>query len=107
MHTIAYLSNLFPSPLEPYVVDEILELRRRGITVVPSSLRKAQPGPDKRLQTFAAETLYLQPLRPTALLRAAGLCIAKCPSWAAFSVTLFFPNKSPSHEKSAPLSILF
>ena len=27
---IAYLANLFPSPLEPYVVEEIQELREHG-----------------------------------------------------------------------------
>ncbi|MFZ0286264.1 MAG: glycosyltransferase, partial [Terriglobales bacterium] len=99
MHTIAYLSNLFPSPLEPYVVDEILELRRRGITVVPSSLRKAQPGPDKRLQTFAAETLYLQPLRPTALLRAAGLCIARVSVLGGFLRHALFSEQEPFPRK--------
>ena len=31
MTTIAYIANEFPSPLEPYVIDEITELRRRGM----------------------------------------------------------------------------
>ena len=30
MTTIAYIANEFPSALEPYVKDEIGELRRRG-----------------------------------------------------------------------------
>ena len=37
---IAYIANEFPSPVEPYVQDEIRELRRRGITVVASTARK-------------------------------------------------------------------
>jgi hypothetical protein len=61
MPTIAYISNLFPSPVEPYVVDEIRELRRRGVTVLPSSARKVVNGLDRKLQHLAAETLYLQP----------------------------------------------
>jgi len=31
MPTIAYLANQFPSPVEPYVVDEILALRKAGV----------------------------------------------------------------------------
>jgi len=77
MPTIAYLSNLFPSPVEPYVVDEIRELRRRGVTVVPCSARKLQRGVDGNLQSFAAETLCIQRLRIRPLLRAASLCVAK------------------------------
>lgn len=84
MPTIAYLSNLFPSPVEPYVVDEIRELRRRGITVVPCSARRVKPGLDWHLQAFTAETLYLQPLRIRALLRAAWLCVAKLAIFSDF-----------------------
>ena len=34
MTAIAYIVNEFPSPLEPYVMDEIIELRRRGSHVI-------------------------------------------------------------------------
>ena len=37
---VAYLANQFPSPVEPYVSDEIRELRRRGIHVVAGSVRR-------------------------------------------------------------------
>ncbi len=40
MLTIAYLANQFPSAVEPYVSQEIEELRRRGIRVVTGSVRK-------------------------------------------------------------------
>lgn len=40
MTTVAYLSNLLPSQVEPYVVDEMEELRRRGIRVVACSARR-------------------------------------------------------------------
>ena len=79
MPTIAYLANLFPSPVEPYVIDEIRELRRRGVTVVPCSARRVASKLDQDLRAFAAETLYLQPLQITSLFRAAWLCIAKMP----------------------------
>lgn len=40
MLTVAYLSNLFPSAVEPYVIDEIRELERRGVRVLTGSVRK-------------------------------------------------------------------
>lgn len=40
MLTVAYLANQFPSKVEPYVVDEIAELRARGISVITASVRK-------------------------------------------------------------------
>lgn len=34
MTTVAYIANAFPSPVERYVIDEICELRRRGVRVI-------------------------------------------------------------------------
>jgi len=39
--TIAYIANRLPSPVEPYVLDEIEELRGRGVRVVCCSGRRA------------------------------------------------------------------
>jgi len=75
MPTIAYLANLFPTATEGYVADEIRELRERGITVVPCSVRRAATTRDDALTSWVAETVYLQPLRLTLLLRAAWLCL--------------------------------
>lgn len=80
MPTIAYIANQFPSPVEPYVVEEIRELRSRGVEVIPCSgvqvnLASLDPG----LELLAAETLYLQPLRPRLLLRAAWVGLRKLP----------------------------
>jgi len=76
MPTIAYLTNLFPTPFEPYVRDEIAELRRRGIEVLPCSIRR-QSGLEGDLKLLAAETLYLLPLKPLLLLQAAWLCVSE------------------------------
>ncbi len=43
MARIAYFANQFPSPLEPYVLDEIQALRASGETVLCSSARKIHP----------------------------------------------------------------
>ena len=62
MKSIAYLSNSFPEPVEPYVGDEIRELRRRGCEVVACSFRRPrQVSPSMR--DLASGTLYIFPLR--------------------------------------------
>ena len=77
MPTVAYLANQFPSPVEPYVSDEIRELRRRGVTVIPCSARSASIALDSDLGVLTAETLYLQPIRLKLVIYAAFLCILK------------------------------
>ncbi len=60
--TIAYIANEFPSPVEHYVVEEIRELRRRSVPVIPCSVRRPASSLDGYLQRYAHETLYLLPL---------------------------------------------
>ena len=74
MTMVAYLANQFPSPVEPYVIEEIRELRARGVEIIPFSSRRVKLAADAAI---AAETRYLQPLRFAVLLRAAGLCLRK------------------------------
>jgi glycosyltransferase involved in cell wall biosynthesis len=75
---IAYLANQFPSPVEPYVFEEIGELRRRGVQVIPCSARRPDSLRESELQSFAAETLYLQPLRVLRVIRASWFCLRRC-----------------------------
>jgi colanic acid/amylovoran biosynthesis glycosyltransferase len=44
MLTVAYFANEFPSAVEPYVGEEIAELRRRGVRVITGSVREAPIG---------------------------------------------------------------
>ncbi len=78
MITIAYLANQFPSALEPYVSDEIRELRRWGVRVIPGSVRKSR---DPQNHTFKAssdpEMVCLEPLPWLCLLRALALLISQ------------------------------
>jgi colanic acid/amylovoran biosynthesis glycosyltransferase len=71
MTTIAYIANEFPSPLEPYVIDEISELRRRGTNVICCSGKRVSPL-DLSLaeRAFWKETRFFQPLSDQELLRA-------------------------------------
>jgi colanic acid/amylovoran biosynthesis glycosyltransferase len=66
--TVAYLANQFPAAVEPYVSEEIEELRRRGVHVIPGSVR---------MPTVAHEPgiLCLQPVRVRTLLRALTLVL--------------------------------
>jgi glycosyltransferase involved in cell wall biosynthesis len=71
--TIAHIANEFPSPLEPYVMDEITELRRRGVQVVCcSGKRVSQNALSLAERAFWKETRYFQPLSDDELVRALG-----------------------------------
>ena len=71
MTTVAYIANEFPSPLEPYVMDEITELRRRGVNVVCCSGKRVAPNALSLLErAFWKETLYCQPFSDDQLMRA-------------------------------------
>ena len=71
MTTVAYIANEFPSPLEPYVIDEITELRRRGAQVICCSGKRVSPN-DLSLEerAFWEETRFFQPLSDDELMRA-------------------------------------
>ncbi len=76
MPTVAYLTNQFPSAVEPYVADEIRELRKHWVHVMPCSARSVDPATvGDTMKPFAAETLYLQPLRAGLILQAAWYCL--------------------------------
>jgi len=72
MTTVAYIANEFPSPVEPYVMDEIAELRRRGVEVICCSGKRVSPTElSLNQRTFWKETHFFQPLTDDALRRAA------------------------------------
>jgi colanic acid/amylovoran biosynthesis glycosyltransferase len=71
MTAIAYIANEFPSPLEPYVIDEITELRRRGAQVICCSGKRVSPNDLNLLErAFWKETCFFQPLSDDQLVRA-------------------------------------
>jgi colanic acid/amylovoran biosynthesis glycosyltransferase len=77
MRTLAYISNVFPSPVEPYVAQEIAELRRRGVVVVSCSARRPPDATNIELKSWSAETNYILPLRLGHSIRAGWLCVRK------------------------------
>jgi len=77
--TVAYLANQFPAEVEPYVSEEIDELRRRGVRIIPGSVRTPEATElDSATAPSESKSLCLQPLRVTTLLRALGLAFRKC-----------------------------
>src|SRR5450631_4272827 len=103
MRTIAYIANLFPSAQEAYVMHEIAELRRRGIVVIPCSARRSA-ATDNGLKSWAAGTLYIQPMRVGLLIRAAWLLIRKISALSGLmSLALFQEHESRSGKAKAIL----
>jgi colanic acid/amylovoran biosynthesis glycosyltransferase len=95
MPTVAYLTNQFPTPVEPYVAQEIQELRRFGVTVIPCSARHNPAPLDSALKILAAETLYLQRLRLKLLIYAAFLCLIKFPLLKDFYGRILWHGSEP------------
>ena len=78
MLTVAYLANQFPAAVEPYVGEEIQELRRRGVQVIAGSVRRPEAGPSVAASAdLETEILCLQPVRVPTLLRALGLVVRR------------------------------
>ncbi len=75
MLTVAYLANQFPSAVEPYVVDEIAELRRRGVRVMAGSVRKARP--ENVWPGQGQPEVVVRSLSVVILLRALWLCVRR------------------------------
>jgi colanic acid/amylovoran biosynthesis glycosyltransferase len=70
--TVAYLANHFPEAVEPYVGEEIDELRGRGVTVIAGSVRNTAARRGSNGADSEPEILRLQPLRWLTLLEALG-----------------------------------
>ncbi len=84
MQVLAYIANQFPSPLEPYVAEEIQALRQRGVHVVPCSARLPEANLNNGLKSLADETLHLQHWKLTSVLLASWLCLVTLPLIADF-----------------------
>lgn len=81
MLTVAYLANRFPVAVEPYVADEIDDLRSRGVHVVACSV--LDPRADEQYSNARCfPEIILFPLQAAVFLRAMGLCIRR---WSQIS----------------------
>ena len=90
MLTVAYLANQFPCAVEPYVIEEIGELRRRGARVIVGSARRAE---DQVLEIRYRPEIVLQPLRAIILVRAVFLCMRRWRAIAPLLARIFFRGR--------------
>jgi len=68
--TVAYLANQFPVAVEPYVTQEIEELRRLGIRVITGTVARANEG-----EIRDGPDVVLRPVEALVLARAISLCL--------------------------------
>jgi len=75
---IAYITNQFPSPVEPYVIDEITALRERGVQVITASGQRVAPSSlSVQQRRLAEQTIYLQPMTVFAFVHAAAFLLRR------------------------------
>jgi colanic acid/amylovoran biosynthesis glycosyltransferase len=108
MLTVAYLANQFPAAVEPYVGEEIQELRKRGVQIIASSVRRSSAEPIAAGSADAAmEIVCLQPVRLPILLRAVGLILWRWKRVAGLLKRVLLRGKeSPGHRAKALLHTL-
>ncbi len=85
---MAYLANSFPSPVEPYVGEEIGELRKRGIRVVPCSVWRTNL-PVKQVSNEGSSVVRIIAFQPWLLLHAFWLCVAHFTELREFLLRIF------------------
>jgi hypothetical protein len=91
MLTVGYLANEFPCAVEPYVTEEIQELRGRGVGVVTASVRRPRGQASRHMQN--SPQLVLQAASALVLLRALWLCISQWNRLAPWIVRIAFQGK--------------
>jgi hypothetical protein len=102
--TVAYLANKFPAAVEPYVGEQIKELRERGVSMIPGSVRRPDINQRRSAALFDSETLCLQPVRVLTLLRALVLMVRRWDRIAGSVARVFLPGKeSPKRRLKALL----
>jgi colanic acid/amylovoran biosynthesis glycosyltransferase len=77
MLTVAYLANQFPSPVEPYVAEEIAELRSRGVRVIPGTVRRPCAQSSQIPRKEDAEKIVIRPVSLVVLFKALWLCMVR------------------------------
>lgn len=81
MTTVAYIANSFPSPIESYVMDEIRELRHRGVRVICCSAKRTSRRNlnDAECQ-FHDETRFIRPVPALKLAKALSRVVSELPT---------------------------
>jgi glycosyltransferase involved in cell wall biosynthesis len=94
--TVAYLANQFPVAVEPYVGNEIEELRRRGVRVLACSARRVDSSSRSQTKAFSdPEILCLQPIRAVVLLSALLFAIGHWKNISDLIARVMFEGNEP------------
>jgi glycosyltransferase involved in cell wall biosynthesis len=102
--TVAYLANQFPSPVEPYVGEEIQELLKKGIVVVAGTVRRPGPGTHTNpREGLDLQILCLQPLRLLTLLLAVGLLLRQWKKISGLLTRALFQGKESPKRRAKTL----
>jgi colanic acid/amylovoran biosynthesis glycosyltransferase len=107
MLTVAYLANQFPSPVEPYVTDEILELRRRGVRVIAGSVRKAGAGEAEAAGWKCSPEIVLQTIHIRLIVGAAWLCLTRGPRILTLLARVLFRGTEPLTQRVKAMAHTF
>jgi colanic acid/amylovoran biosynthesis glycosyltransferase len=92
--TVAYLANQFPAAVEPYVGEEIGELRRRGVRVIAGSVRKSESGYSGKCQALPEhDVLCLESMQALVVLRAFALLLERWRRIAVLVRRIFFEGR--------------
>jgi len=102
MLTVAYLANRFPAAVEPYVIEEIGELRRRGVRVIAGSVRT--PPSNQVSAIRCAPEIVLQPLTTIVLWRAMWLCLRRWRRIAPLLMRVLFRGREGPVKRAKALA---
>ena len=99
MPSVAYLANSYPSPVEPYVAEEIAELRRRGMRVVPCSVWRTKSTVPSQASRAAshheADVLAIALLQPWLMMKALWLLLSNFQSLRDLMHRILVVGKEP------------
>lgn len=100
MRTVAYLANRFPEAVEPYVNEEMRELRRRGMRVIPGTVRKPKlHSHGSKVVVDEKEIVSLQPIRILTMVRALVLIMRHWRQIASLLRRVLLQGSEPSKQR--------
>lgn len=102
MLSVAYLANEFPSAVEPYVGEEIEELRRRGVQVVTTSVWQPRAASQRK-----DVEIVLVPVAPAVAMQGLLVCIRRWRQVAPLIGRAAFRGREPLADRLKALTHTF
>lgn len=102
MLTLAYLANEFPCAVEPYVGEEVQELRRRGVQVVTTSVRRTRTSAPRE-----EVDIVMLPLTIGSATQGLLLCVRRWKQVAALAGQVAFQGRESLSQRVKALAHTF